>query len=184
MGRDKGLVPFMGVPLTQYILDQIQGLGTETIIISNNPVAYAQFGLPVFEDVYKNVGALGGVYSALYHAKHEYCLLLACDMPFINRPLLDYLIELSPGYDAVIPRLQKKEFAEPFRAVYRKTCLRPIEKAIKSGDRRIIHFFDQVNIRFVDLPEIKRFDPQARSFFNINTPQDLAEAQRIASSTS
>ena len=59
MAQDKGLAPFNGVPLTQYILEQIQGLGNETIIISNRPESYEQFNLPIYEDVYQDIGALG-----------------------------------------------------------------------------------------------------------------------------
>lgn len=180
MSQDKGLVPFMGAPLTQYVLQQIDGLGDESIIISNRPESYKQFGLPIFEDIYKDVGALGGLYSAIYHASHEYCLVLACDMPFINRALLKYLLDLAPEHDAAIPRLNPKEFIEPFRAVYKKTCLEPIRNAIEGGQRRVISFFDQVDIRFVERAEVEKYDPGLKSFFNINTSEDLAEAERIA----
>ena len=185
MGRDKGLVPFQRKPLLQFILDQIADLGKETIIISNQPAEYQQVGLPIFGDVYPDVGALGGLYSAIHHATQPYCLVLACDMPFVNRSFLEHLIILAASHDAVIPRLSPpgkvgKVFAEPFRAVYNKSCLQPIQTAIENGQRRVISFFDDVDIRFVERPEIEQFDPQVRSFFNINTPADLAEAERLA----
>lgn len=179
MSQDKGLTPFRGIPLTRYILQQIEGLGNETIIISNRPESYEQFGLPIYEDVYQDIGALGGLYSAIQHASNEYCLVLACDMPFINSPLLQYLIDLAPEHDAVIPRLYPNKFAEPFRAVYSKVCLAPIKKVIDEGQRKVISFFDQVDIRFVDRSEIKEFDPNLKSFININTPDDLTKAERL-----
>ena len=185
MGRDKGLVLFQGKPLLQFILDQVADLGKETIIISNRPADYQQFGLPIFGDVYPDVGALGGLYSAIHYATQPYCLVLACDMPFVNRSLLDHFLILAASHEAVIPRLSPpgkvgKVFAEPFRAIYNKSCLQPIQTAIENGQRRIISFFDDVDIRFVERPEIEQFDPQVRSFFNINTPDDLAEAERLA----
>ena len=117
---------FGGGPLAQFIMDQVQDLGDELIIISNQPQDYRQFGVPVYTDVYPGIGALGGLYSAIYHAQYDYCLLLACDMPFVSRPLIAYLISLAPEFDAVIPRLDENEFAEPFRAVYKKSCLSSI----------------------------------------------------------
>jgi len=177
MGRDKGLLPFQGQPLVEYILDKVEGLGDETLIITNHPENYQRFGLPLHGDIYPGVGALSGLYSALYHAQHELCLVLACDMPFVNRPLLEHLIALAPGHDAVVPRL---EYAKPFRSVYRRTCLEPVREAIERGERRVISFFDRVSIRFVGKSELQRYDPQLRSFFNINTPQDLAEAESLA----
>ncbi len=180
MGEDKALAPFRGMTLIEYILQQIGELGDETLIIANQPEAYERFGLPVKTDVIPDLGALGGLYSAIYHASHQRCLLLACDMPFVNRPLLDYLISLSSEYDIAIPRLKPEEFAEPFRAVYKKSCLPPIKNALDEGQRKLISFFGQMKVRYVDSSEIAQFDPQFRSFFNVNTPEDLAEAERMA----
>jgi molybdopterin-guanine dinucleotide biosynthesis protein A len=160
-------------------------MGNETLIITNQPDDYRFLGLPLYSDVIPNWGALGGLYSAIYHAQSETCLVLACDMPFVNRSLLDHLIRLVPGHDAVIPRLNPNneatpDFAEPFRAVYRKSCLEPIKTAIDAGQRRVISFFDQVKIRFVERSEIELFDPKCLSFFNVNTPEDLSEGERLS----
>ena len=185
MGRDKALVPFKGVTLIEYILKQTTGLGSDTIVITNTPDDYRFLGLPLFPDVIPDWGALGGLYSAIFHAPQETCLVLACDMPFVNLPLLEYLISLLPGHDAVIPHLdptgnKMPAFAEPFRAVYRKTCLGPIKSAIDADRRRVISFFDDVNIRFVERAEMESYDPEFRTFFNVNTPEELAEAERLA----
>ncbi|GAB4580317.1 MAG: hypothetical protein Fur0022_30570 [Anaerolineales bacterium] len=187
MGQDKALVTFQGMTMIEYILQQTHSLAQDAIIITNTPEDYRFLNLPLFPDVIPNWGALGGLYSALYHAPQESCLVLACDMPFINRPLLDYLISLAPGYDAVIPHLDPTgntmpAFAEPFRAVYRKTCLSPIKTAIEAGHRRVISFFDQVRIRFVTRSEIEVFDPDLRTFLNVNTPEDLEKANQLARS--
>ncbi len=180
MGQDKALLPFRGTTMLEYILRQIEGLGEETLIITNTPQAYQPFGLPLFGDVIPDWGALGGLYSAIYHASHPYCLVLACDMPFINRPFLEHLVSLAPKHDAVVPRLGAGRFIEPFRAVYSKTCLQPIRAAIEAGHRKVISFFEQVDVRFVERVEIEPFDPQCRTFFNVNTPGDLAQAERMA----
>lgn len=185
MGQDKALVPFIGTTLIEYILRQVTDLSDDILIITNNPENYRFLKLPLFPDVIPDWGALGGLCSAIYHAPQESCLVLACDMPFIHRPLLDHLLSLLPGHDAVIPRLDPTgtampAFAEPFRAVYRKTCLEPIKTAIDAGQRRVISFFDKVNIRFVEREEIEQFDPAFQSFFNVNTPENLAEAKRMA----
>ena len=79
----------------EYILKQVQGLGAEQIIISNKPEDYARFGLHVYRDVFPGRGALGGIYSAVFHAGSEHVLLLACDMPFVNLGLMKYLLSLA-----------------------------------------------------------------------------------------
>ena len=180
MGSDKGLLPFGEGTLIEYILGQVEGLGKEQIIISNNPEEYAGFGLPVYTDELPGKGALGGIYSAIYHAKYAYTLLLACDMPFVKLPLIEYLLDLAPGHDVVVPVLKEGEFAEPFRAVYSKACLPAIQMALDQKKRRVISFFDDVDVHYVGADVIHQFDPEERSFFNVNTPDDLEKAILLA----
>ena len=99
-------------------------------------------------------------------------------MPFLNRPLLSYMIEVSEGFDFVLPRINK--FFEPLHAVYSKNCVAPAEAIIKQGRKVIIELFDFVKVRYVEAEEIERFDPQHLSFFKINTQEDLDLAKKIA----
>jgi len=180
MGEDKALMPIIGkTSLIEYILDQINNLGAERLIISNDVKKYERLGLPVYPDVYPQVGPLGGLYSAIYHSKYNYCLILACDMPFVNLPLIDFMVKQAPHFDVVIPRWKPEDYAEPFRAIFSKACLNPIREAIASGKKRVISFFREVEIRYIDAEEISKFDPDGLTFFNVNTPEDLLEAQKI-----
>ena len=180
MGTDKALVPFLGRTLIGHILHQVAPLSDDIAIIANHPQPYEAYGVPVFQDVYPDWGALGGLHAAVHHARRDLCLVLACDMPFIVPEFLSFLVEEAEGFDAVIPILEETGFTEPFRAVYRKTCLLHIEQAIKNEKRRVNSFFDQVRVRYVNQVEIEAFDPALRTFFNINTPEELQRATEIA----
>lgn len=180
MGSDKGLVPFMGRPMLGYILDQTAGMSTDVLVISNAPEGFEQFGLPVYRDLIPDWGALGGLYTAIHYAKLDWCLVLACDMPFIDRGLLEHLASLATGFDAVVPVLAE-DHIEPFRAFYRKTCLQPITEAIQAGKRRANSFHDRIRVRYVDQTELEQFDPRLETFFNVNTPEDLRAAEEMAS---
>lgn len=179
MGTDKSFVRVLGRPLIEDVLAQVAGIGAETIIITNRVDDYRYLSLPLFADVVPDKGALGGIYTAIYSSSQPHTLCAACDMPFVVRPLLDYLISLIPdaNADAVVPRLNGE--AEPFRAIYSRVCLGPIRAALDAGKMRVISFFPAVRVRFVDEPEIDRFDPQHLSFFNVNTPEDLEQARRL-----
>ena len=177
MGTDKSFVRVLGRPLIEDVLAQVAGIGAETIIITNRVDDYRTLGLPLFADVLPDKGALGGIYTALHSSSLPHTLCVACDMPFVVRPLLDYLISLIPEADAVVPRLNGE--AEPFRAIYSQVCLAPIRAALDAGKMRVISFFPAVRVRFVDEPEIDRFDPGHLSFFNVNTPEDLEQARRL-----
>lgn len=180
MGSDKGLVLLRGKPLVQWILDQLAPIETEKIIISNQPASYYHFGVPVYEDVIPAIGALGGLLTALTYARHELVFVLACDMPFLDLSLLDVMNNLIEDHDVVIPCLGKPENTEPFRALYRQTCLEPIKSAIASGKRRAISFFPDVRVNYYNLPEYTPTDPTSWIFFNINSPEDLAEAESLS----
>ena len=101
-------------------------------------------------------------------------------MPIIKPALLQHLISLSEGYDAVVPRLKPNGFVEPFRAVYKKSCLGPIKKAIDAGQRRVISFLGNVNVRYVGREEISGFDPELVSFLNANTPEEMKNIEKFA----
>jgi len=178
MGTDKAFVRVLGRPLIEEILSQSAGLGMESLIITNQPAEYAYLGVPLFGDVLPDKGPLGGLYTALHSATRPHVLCIACDMPFVVRPLLDFLISLIPEGDAIVPRLAGE--AEPFRAIYSRACLAPIRAALDAGRMRMISFFPDVRVRFVDEAEIDQFDPQHLSFFNVNTPEDLEQARRLA----
>lgn len=180
MGQDKGLLQFGGMALVEYIHDQISGMGSDAFIVSNHPEAYLHFGLPVFADIYKGIGALGGIHTVLSHTNTEKVLILACDMPFVNTQVIKYLLSFAPEFDVVVPRIHPKGFVEPFKAVYSKSCLPAIEKAIAADNRRVISFFDDVSVKYIEKEEIAPLDPDYVSFLNVNTPEDLKKALELA----
>ena len=98
-------------------------------------------------------------------------------MPFLDLKLLRYMILLSPGQDVVIPRVGG--LTEPLHAIYSKRCLQPIERVLAGDGRRIIGFFSEVRVRYIEEQEVKLFDPQYLSFLNINTPADLEKARSL-----
>jgi molybdopterin-guanine dinucleotide biosynthesis protein A len=136
----------------------------------------------VYKDVIPDIGALGGIYSALTYSAHDYSLVLACDMSFINRNLLLNLLAVAKkeGADVVIPKFVPEDAWEPFRAIYHKNCLSPIEKQITIGNRRVVSFFPFVSVYSIGETVLRTYDPNLWSFFNINTPEDLEKAEKVA----
>ena len=173
MGQDKSFVPFEGRPMIEVVRDHVAGLGQELLIVTNNPAPYAYLNLPLVGDVLPDKGPLGGIYTALRAASQPHVLVVACDMPWLNRELLAHLIALRATADIVMPRWTK--FPEPLHAVYSKACLEPIERHLLAGNLKITRFFSDVMVRFVDREEIEWFDKDGRSFTNINSPEDLQQ---------
>src|SRR3972149_1222884 len=176
MGRDKGLVPLAGKPMLTHLLERGAGRGEDVRITPNRPQDYGFAGVRLVQDTRPGAGALGGLHTALSAARGETVLVLACDMPFASRPLLEHLLSLAPQADVVIPKW-RGEF-EPLCAVYAKQCLAPVEAALDAGERRMISFFSRVRVFPLEEPEWSSFDPDGLTFFNVNTPEELAEAER------
>lgn len=160
--------------MIEIVLGGVAGLGDETLLITNKPDEYDHLNLPMVSDIYPGLGPLGGIYTAVHAASHPHSLVVACDMPWLNRPLLEYMVSLRQTADVIVPRWEK--YPEPLHAIYSKICLDPIEAKLKEKRLKITGFFGQVAVRFVERAEIERFDENGRSFANINSPQDLEEA--------
>jgi molybdopterin-guanine dinucleotide biosynthesis protein A len=179
MGQNKAFVEIGGQPMIERVVARVRGLGDEMLLIANTPTEYAHLGLPVHPDLIPNKGALGGLYTAIAQAGHDYVLVVSCDQPFLNSALLGHLIGLRYGYDVVVP-LNHDGLPESMHAVYGKPCLGPIRQRLEAGRLKVISFYADVRVREVSGGEVDRFDPQRRSFMNVNTPTDLAEARRLA----
>lgn len=181
MGRDKALAPFLGKPLIQRVLERLKPVAEEYLITTNQPQNYRFLGVPLVADVFPGRGALGGLYTALQAARHPYVAVVACDMPFANAELLQVMFEtlVDCKYDAVIP--QSGEGIEPFHAVYcRERCLPLVRRSIESGHWRADSWFRDANLRFFTPQETALFDPHELTFRNVNTPDELAEAEELA----
>ena len=177
MGSDKALLRLDGIPLIERLLQRVSGLGEEILITTNRPQDYQYLGLRMASDPEPGAGALHGLRTALEAARGQTVLVLACDMPFVSRPLLEHMLQLAEAADLVVPR-RGGEY-EPLHAVYSKGCLPALEAALQRGQRRMISFFPSLNLRTVEQEEIDRLDPEGLSFFNVNTPEDLRKAERI-----
>ena len=178
MGRDKALVPLAGKPLIEHLLAQVSDLGEEVLITTNNPPAYAYLDFRLVSDPIPDMGALAGIHTALAAAHGDTVLVLACDLPFVCRPLLEHLISLAPKADVVIPDHDGRY--EPLHAVYNKhNCLPLIEEEPAAGEKQIISFFPSLRVLSVKEPDLSRLDERGLSFFNVNTPEDLARAESL-----
>jgi molybdopterin-guanine dinucleotide biosynthesis protein A len=181
MGRDKGLVPFLGKPLVARLVERMRPAAAELLVTTNNPDGYAFLGLPTFSDRVPGVGALGGLYTALSAAKHPLVGVVACDMPFASPALLHALAAalLQEGADLAVPRSDGG--LEPFHAVYRReACLPHIETALEAGKRRVDAWFHAVHVVQLPWERVLEIEPGGRVFLNVNTPQELAAAERLA----
>lgn len=181
-GVKKALIEIGGRPLVERVLDAVRplGEGQDVIIVDNDDSLAALPGVRVVPDTETRAGVLMALHSGLSAAASELCVVVACDMPFLNTPLLRWLIELAADQDVVMPVTDGQ--MDPMHAVYRRaTCLDAIGQALDRGDKRMISYLGDVRVREVTADRLRLHDPNLYSFFNINTIEDLAQARHLAS---
>jgi len=174
LGRDKALLVAGGETLLVRALRIVGEVTAEQFIIGPAERREQASGVRVLADELPGSGPLGGICTALRAASHDHLLVVACDMPFLNPDLLRCLLSLADGYDVVLPRVDGR--GEQLHAVYARSCIEPIAAQLQAGDFKIDRFFTRVRVRSVDEDELRRHDPDLRSFRNVNTPEDWAEA--------
>ncbi len=181
LGRDKAIEPLGGEPLIRRVLARVAQVADETVVVLNDASRAAE--LPLSEDVvpavdrYPGAGSLGGIFTGLEAARADWALVVACDMPFLNVPLLRLILSLRAGRDAVVPVIEGRP--EPTHAVYSKVCLPHIERRLQANDLKISRFFEDVDVEYLPQRAVEELDADHLSFFNVNTEQDLERARRI-----
>lgn len=179
LGIDKAFLLLDGQPLVARTVYKLSALSDDLIVVANNPTRYEPLAMParLVPDDRPGEGSLMGIYSGLRVARYRYALVVACDMPFLNLSLLGYMLPLADGYDVVVPRLGG--LLEPLHAIYGQACLPYMARLLERGRRQVIAFFNEVRVRYVEEPEIDRFDPLHLSFVNVNTPGDWERVQGL-----
>jgi len=127
----------------------------------------AELQIETFADQFNDCGPLGGLATAMDACRSD-VFLLACDLPFIELPLLQRLVAEfeSSQANAVVPRTSQ---LEPLCAVWSRRCLTPAIERIQQHKLSMTKFAEEVQARVLDLNPV-----QAAQLRNINLPADLA----------
>jgi molybdopterin-guanine dinucleotide biosynthesis protein A len=181
MGQDKALMPFNGTPLIKRIHDRFSGIGQETILITNSEKGYTDFGLPTFQDIIPDRGALGGLYTALSFASETYVGLIAADLPFASKRLILKLLELAQTSEADAALPSTEYGLEPMHAVYkRETCLPLVKNALEQNQWKMIAWHEHAKVKVLGPQETRRAAGTNYTFENVNTPKDFLTAEKLA----
>ena len=185
MGRDKARLRIGNRTLLEIVAQRVESVASELFVVATNGSPYAELGFRVVPDVVPDSGSLGGIYSALHAASAKQCLVVGCDMPFLNRNLLQFMVNEPRDYDALVPvlagsRSNQGEGAtfETLHAIYARSAMPAIEQRLAARQFKIAELLPELRLRALDEETVRRFDPTLQSFFNANTPEDFALVER------
>ena len=182
MGENKALKPFLGRPLIERVVKRLGPIADEMLITTNEPGALDFLNIRQVSDVRPGFGPLGGLYTALAAANFPSVAVVACDLPFTSAPLVVASAGILLQEDADVVIAELPEGFEPLHAVYRReVCLPAIEAALEAGQLQVISWFPHVRVRRLTPAERARYDPDGLAFWNLNTPEEFAQAEQRAS---
>ena len=180
MGRDKALLTIEpgGVPVISRVLAAVAQVADDVFIVAPDRAGYSDLGVPIVPDLRPGYGPLGGLETALRTARHDHCLVVSCDLPFIDPSLLAWLAARPRRYDVLLPEVPAADEPEgmarlqPLLAIYARSCLPAIEDLLAEGDVKLTRLVERLDAKRVGPDELRRHDPEHRSFFNMNSPAD------------
>lgn len=185
-----GATRFGGVPKGlervggERILDRLvrtltDATGAAPLLVANAPDAPAwRPDLPVVPDIIPGLGALGGLLTAVVKGPAP-VVVVAWDMPFVPAGLLRALARGLDQVDACFPASPGRRGLEPMCAAYGPGTAPAIRAAIDRGERQAIAFHSAIKVGILSAERVRAFGDPAFMFYNVNTSDDLAEAERL-----
>ena len=181
MGSDKASLLLGGQTLLQHVIATMQQVFPQVIVSVRQPRPeidlpqvcdeQSSVGMPV------GVGPLAGLAASLGHVTTAWAFVVACDMPFVEPAMVKLLAKYRFEYQAVVPVVQGHQ--QPLAAFYASSCLGTIRSHLAGGEKNSLRaVLEQLQVRYVDETELLKADPALRSFFDLDTPQDVAIAMR------
>ncbi len=178
-GEKKALRKIDGKMIMDRIYQELSFVVDEVIIVTNEPEEFSQWDAMIVSDIDPSRCALAGVHAGIYYATYDKIFITACDTPFIKRDIIEFILSFAdPKHDVIIP--QGEGGLEALLAVYSKACLPLIEKNLNDNIFMIKKFYAKNKVKSIALDKLKQIDPLMESFFNVNTPEDIEQADVIA----
>ncbi len=181
-GTNKTMFKIGEKRILDHILEVFREIFNEIILVTNDPLQYLEWDLNIITDIFPVRSSLTGLHAGLFYTTTPYGFFAACDTPFLKKELILSLLDnMENRTDVVIPETAKG--LEPLFAIYSEKCLKIIEQQLDKKEFKIRQFIDKVRVKKIPEPELRQNDPDLKSFFNVNTPEDLTMAKRMMASS-
>ncbi|MBA2520370.1 MAG: molybdenum cofactor guanylyltransferase [Chloroflexia bacterium] len=187
MGSDKALLSLhpTGPPVLVSVIARLHDVTDDLFLVGVDRPGYDEFDAPLIADRFPGAGPLGGIVTALEATKHPHCLVVACDMPFLDPHLLRRMAgRPRDAYDVLLPVIPDPDrdrrprlVPQTLHAIYSHRCRPAAERRLLAGERRISSFFPDVRVEAVDQAQLGVDDVGARSFFSVDTPAAMRQAR-------
>lgn len=182
MGQNKALLKLGSKTIIERVVEILKTIFEEIIIVTNTPQVYSmlkdvRFVPDCFESKQKK--SIIGLYTGIFEAKNDYAFVVACDMPFLNTDLINYMIDNIEDEDTLVPYINC--YYQPLHAIYNKNCLKYIRTLLDSNNYKIIDlfdYFDNLKVRKINDEILDRLNITNSCFLNMNTYQEYINIKK------
>ena len=177
-GQNKAFIRVGQKRMLDRLYDVFSDLFDDIILVTNHPLKFLDWDLTIVTDIFSVRSSLTGIHAGLFYMKHPFGFFSACDTPFLKKELVESLIErIENSTDIIMP--ETSAGFEPLCAIYSKRCLKQADQHLKENKLKIQLAFRGHRIKYIPESVLLQKDPELISFFNINTPDDLAQAEEM-----
>jgi len=178
LGQDKRFLEVGGRTCLQRVLDSFEGIFDEVLIVADTVEPFHGMGVKVVTDLIPGRATLGGLYTGLSYAANKQAFAAACDMPWISPRTIQIVLDHAGRGDIVIPEMEGR--LHTMHALYSKACLPRLRTLVEAQKLKVQDLCEDPDLRVCRISEsaFRAVDPDLRSFFNINTAEDLAQARK------
>jgi molybdenum cofactor guanylyltransferase len=177
-GQNKAFIRVGQKRILDRLYEIFSDLFDDIILVTNHPLEFLDWDLTIVTDLFSARSSLTGIHTGLFYMKYPYAFFSACDTPFLRKELVQTLIEqIENNTDIIMP--ETTAGFEPLCAIYSKRCLKQAEQHLKENKYKIQWAFQGHRIKYIRENVLLEKDPDLRSFFNINTPEDLMRAEEM-----
>jgi len=171
MGKNKAFIEINGTRIIDRTVSLFREIFDDVLLVTNRPLDYLSLNVRIVTDLVPGKGSLGGIYTGLFFSSSPKAFFVGCDMPFLDKRVIEYFLSLAQTADIVVQRT--KDYWEPLHAIYPRTLLKPIERLFQQGELTIFKAYQGGKVREVTGEELKPYDPDLHTLSNINTPEEL-----------
>jgi len=182
MGREKALTPLAGRPLVIHVTEALQGFADE-IIVSVGPEMSDKYEgvLPrdvlVVEDSTLHTGPAEGMHRSIQQAGGDWIAVCPCDTPFLNIDVYSLMLDRAQGFEGAAAIIGG--YVEPLHVVLmRDRAAAVFSGAAAEGVTGVSEILDGMRLALVDEKSVRTVDPDIVTFWNLNSPEDMAAAEK------
>ena len=179
-GEDKSQALLGDKMLIDFILSEVINEFDEILIVANNPIKHlVSDKIKKIRDLKKNLGPLGGVFSAMKwiknnHKKYQWIVTFPSDTPFFKINTLNEFFDKVNEKESELFFMKFNEKRHNIFGLWSTDLIDQLEKDLENGFRKVEKWADKIGVKIINM-SFEKEDP----FFNINTKEDLKKAEKI-----